>query len=352
MQKIFTPKKIKISDPFFIVGNSRSGTTLLSRILKNNPAIHVLKETHFFEEYFAQISACEQLDHHHLYKMVNQMITVQRKDYYRKSEYQEYPEQADKILAEFYQANNKRFQVLIKIFFADEAKRLGKNLVGDQTPRHVFYADEILTMYPGAKIIHLVRDPRAVLYSQKKKWASGLQRGQPLFEVIRTFINYHPVTMSLLWCKAINAGRTAEKRHGTKKIRTLLFEEFVKEPKFHVSKICEFLGESFHPGMLDVTVEFSATRSQEGHRGISQEVTYQWKKGLNPAEVFLCEKIAGQLMTEMKYPLSGNRPDLFHLGLYVVWLPLHLGIAFVMNLGRMGNPIKYISKRFFQEKCR
>ncbi len=342
--------KDAIPDPFFIVGNSRSGTTLVSRILKNNPNIHVLNETHFFEEFSSQIQAFQDLNHDQFYRMVNLMITIQRKDYYRKSEYQEYPDEAEKILAEFEQGNNKKFEVLNKIFFAKEAGRQGKKRSGDQTPRHVFYIDEIFTMYPEARIIHMVRDPRAVLYSQKKKWVSGLDRKQPLFEVVRTFINYHPITMTLLWCKAVNAGMAAEKRYGQEKIKTLVFEKFVKEPEFLIKSVCEFLNESFYPGMLDVTVELSATRSQEGKRGISREVTHQWEKGLSRAEIFFCEKIAGGLMTGIGYPLSEKCPDLFHLLIYTIWFPFHLSITFLMNLNRMGNPIQYIAKRLKKRK--
>ena len=221
----------KIPDPFFIVGNSRSGTTLVSRILKNHPNIHVLNETHFFEEFISEIKGFSELDHDQLYQMVNLMITIQRKDYYRKSEYEEYPLEADKILADYEQTTDKSFAILNKIFFDYEAKKQNKKRAGDQTPRHVFYVDDIFLMYPCAKVVHMVRDPRAVLYSQKKKWTSGLRRKQPLFEVIRTFINYHPITMSILWCKAVNTGLAAEKQHGPKKVKTLFFEELVKKPE-------------------------------------------------------------------------------------------------------------------------
>ena len=34
----------------FIVGNSRSGTTMMRRVLGNHPAIFMLEELHFFEQ--------------------------------------------------------------------------------------------------------------------------------------------------------------------------------------------------------------------------------------------------------------------------------------------------------------
>ena len=40
----------KLNKYIFIVGNSRSGTTLLSRILSNHDKVFSFKEIHFFEK--------------------------------------------------------------------------------------------------------------------------------------------------------------------------------------------------------------------------------------------------------------------------------------------------------------
>ena len=103
----------------------------------------------------------------------------------------------------------------------------------------------------------------------------------------------------------------------------------------------------FIPDMIDVDVELSATASHEGEKGVSKAVVNQWQKGLSKTEVFICEKYAGELMEKMGYQLSGKKPSWPLLGAYLIWLPIHLGIAFLMNISRMGNPIKYIAKRFF-----
>lgn len=306
-----------------------------------------MNETHFFEEFAPEIVAFQSLGRKQLYHIVNRMITIQRKDYYRKSEYEEYPKEARQILSEYEENESKRFETLNKIVFCHEAKLNSKARSGDQTPRHVFYIDEIFSMYPNGKVIHMVRDPRAVLYSQKKKWVASLRRKQPLFEVIRTFLNYHPLTLSILWCKAVSAGLNAQARHGNKKVLTVKFEELVSNPKDYVSDICKFLGETFNSKMLDVTVELSANMSQEGKRGVSQSVASQWVKSLGNTEVFICERIAGSLMLKLGYSRSERKHSYIVLSAFAIWLPFHLLIAFLMNIGRMGNPLIYISKRIF-----
>ena len=336
-----------MNDPFFIVGNSRSGTTLVSRILKNHPDIHVLNETHVFDEFAAEKQRFQDLKESEIFKMINSMLTIQRKDYYRKSEYEEFPEEACAILAAFRQHPDQTFGALNKLFFDHEAAKNGKSRSGDQTPRHVFNIDEIFLLYPEAKIIHMVRDPRAVLFSQKKKWTSGLRRKQPFFEIIRTFINYHPITMSILWGRAVNAGLKAASRYGPERVKTIFFEAFVMTPEDHTRNLCEFIGESFYPGMTEVDVELSASSENEGKKGVARSIAGQWKNKLSETEVYFCERYAGETMAKTGYTLTGAKPDKPHWAGYLAWLPLHLGISFLMNLTRMGNPIQYIAKRFF-----
>ena len=50
------------------------------------------------------------------------------------------------------------------------AQAAGKSIPCEQTPRYIFYARALLEIYPTAQIVHMVRDPRAVMASQKMRW--------------------------------------------------------------------------------------------------------------------------------------------------------------------------------------
>ena len=45
-----------------------------------------------------------------------------------------------------------------------------KSIAIDQTPRNICYAKNILNTFPNARLVQLVRDPRAVLLSQRSRW--------------------------------------------------------------------------------------------------------------------------------------------------------------------------------------
>ena len=342
IQKNITSKTSRL---FFIVGNSRSGTTLVSRILKRHGAVHVLNETHFMEEFGSERRDFAFLTQNQQYRLVNTLLTIQRKDYYRKSEYEEYTQDAQTILTAFQQQATHDFPALLLAFFRFEAARLGKSHCGDQTPRHVFYIKELAEIFPDARFIHMIRDPRAVLLSQKKKWRAGRKRGQPFFEVLRTRLNYHPITTAVIWKKSIQAGLNTEKIIPATRMQTFFFEHLVQRPEATVKTLCAFLSLDFSTDMLAVDVEMSSSVELEGATGVSRSVAERWREGLSRTEIFLCETCAGGTMHELGYERTRSRPNPVLLIGYMFALPFQLTIALLFNLGRMGNPIRYISKR-------
>lgn len=338
-----------MNDPIFIVGNSRSGTTLVSRILKNHPEIHILNETHFIQEFEQYLKSNTLLNDNNIWKIVNSMLTIQRKDYYRKSQYEEYTEDTKAIISEFKQGKQRDFATLNKIFFEWEAKQHGKKWAGDQTPRHVFHINELIDWYPGAKFIHIIRNPCAVLFSQKKKWRAGLRWGQPRFEVLRTFLNYHPITTGIIWIKSIAAGLKFQKIVPKNSMKTMYFEHLVADPKTEVQKICDFLKIEFITDMINVDVEFSAGKEDEGSKGIRKTISERWTSELSNTEIFIAERLAGYQLKSLGYHLTGVKPNLLKLLFYILIWPFQLITAFILNLGRMGSPVNYLSKRLFQK---
>ncbi len=153
--------------------------------------------------------------------------------------------------------------------------------------------------------------------------------------------------MSILWGRAVNAGLKAESRYGPERVKTIFFEAFVMSPEDHTKALCEFIGESFYPGMTEVDVELSASSENEGKKGVASAVVSQWKNKLSGTETFFCEKYAGDTMLKTGYTRTGANPNRLLWAGYLAWLPLHLGISFLMNISRIGNPIQYIAKRFF-----
>ena len=119
---------------------------------------------------------------------------------------------------------------IYKLFVANTLEQHHKKYGCDQTPRNALYIDDIFKTIEDARIIFMVRDPRAVLYSQKNRWKrrkySANQR--PLRETIRTFCNYHPYTISKLWVAAMKQAKRWEQ---DERVMLLKYEDLVQFPE-------------------------------------------------------------------------------------------------------------------------
>jgi omega-hydroxy-beta-dihydromenaquinone-9 sulfotransferase len=329
--------------PIFIVGNSRSGTTLLARALSKHTQVHILKETHFLSSYEEQRKNFSQLKQQDRIHLLNLLLTVEYRGINYKNEYYKYSDEAKEIFTLC--AECQTFSSLLSIFFKYVVDKKGKTICGDQTPSHIFYIEDILELFPNARFINIVRDPRAVLLSQKNKWKAAKKMGQPVSEVVRTFFNYHPITTSLLWKKGVEAGRQAKSNFPSNVFHTLKFEQLLEEPGSVLKELCSFIEVEFENGMLDIDVAMSSNETDEGKKGIRREVMNHWHKRLSGTEIFIAERINGKLLEKEGYQLARAKTGIFSLLFYTCYFPLHLAMAFLFNMNRVRNPISYISKK-------
>ncbi len=338
-----------MDDPIFIVGMSRSGTTLIARTLNRNESVYILNETHIIRELGEKLhndSFFQLNNYDYLWKFLNQFLTIQKKDYYRKTSYQVYNAEANQII-KTYKKRSCNCANFIRTLFEHECKKRGKPWGGDQTPNHVFHLAAIITLFPNAKIINMVRDPRAVVYSQKKKWRAGRRNNQPTFEVIRTLINYHPITQALLWKKSIRAFLSARGKYSRANLHQVIFEDLVNEPDTIIRQVCDFLRIDYSPNMLDVAVSLSSSDiSASDVKGINKNIASNWETHIGVTERFIIESICGTDAEHFGYKMIKQGPNYLVFLSYLVLFPLQSAAALFFNLNRIRNPFKFIEKLF------
>ena len=57
------------------------------------------------------------------------------------------------------------FIIIMKVY----ADFYGKSIIGEKTPIHVRHIDKLFNWFPNGKIIHLLRDPRAIYVSEMRR---------------------------------------------------------------------------------------------------------------------------------------------------------------------------------------
>ncbi|MDP6460510.1 MAG: sulfotransferase [Gemmatimonadota bacterium] len=328
----------------FVVGSSRSGTTLMGRILGRHSAVHFFHELHFFEQLWAPADRGRILSMEDARELGARLFAIERHGYLRRQDPSAFEVDAQEMLArEDPSALTK--ESVFRAFLHREAANSEASIPCDQTPRNAYYAKEILDLFPDARIIQMVRDPRDVLLSQKRKWRRrklGATR-IPRREALRSWINYHPLLVGRFWEASLAAGRRVamDPRH-----RWVKYEDLAHDPDGTVDGICAFLGIRREVGMLDVPHRGSSAANDAADRGVREDRVRAWSRGgLNDSEIALCDRATRTGRAAHGYADSTRSGSWPGFACYAATLPVRLGAAFLMNLGRMRDLRSTLARR-------
>lgn len=330
---------------FFIVGNSRSGTTMMMRILNAHSTVHSINEPHFFETMWTPADLDRLIEQEEAEELLRKLFTRQRDGFFSKVEPLSYAEEIATILQEIKLHDRTRLEVF-RHFMQFEASANGKSIPCEKTPQNVFYLREMLMHFEQGKIINMVRDPRAVLLSQKRKWKRKFLGGTFLTyrEMLRLMINYHPLTIGRLWNSSLAAAQTYRDHPN---ILHLKFEDLLSNPKDTVQDVCKFLNVEYQEDMLQIPYAGSSSvADQHDEKGIRTQRADSWKGKLSASEVFLCQWICRKHMKTWGY----EPVKVFPNPLRIVWnfliFPFKLMLAVIVNLGRMRSVVDTLQRRF------
>lgn len=313
--------------PIFIVGSSRSGTTMMNRVLGNHGEVAALNELHFLGNIW---DTSKPLNNIPLDKAIESASVLIR--HIRRGLWDSDILPSEKDIAMKLISNRESWtyrDIYQEVLQAESDFNV--KFITDQTPRNVFFVDKILEVFPNAKIIHMVRDPRAVLFSQrnrwKKKWlgASSI----PLRNVLRVLSNYHPYTLSKLWRKS---AQIAQAHQNNTRYKVVIFEHLVVEPEHEVKEICKFLNLEFNNSMLSVPqIGSSNKKHEEKVMGISADVVDTWKTRLPRGDIYISEKLTSGLSNLFGYnEVAQSSWLLFTFG-SILRFPFHVVGAIIFN---------------------
>jgi hypothetical protein len=163
-------------------------------------------------------------------------------------------------------------------------------LLGDKSGPSLYHVSTLLEWYPDAKIIHTFRDPRAVLTSLLKmrhRFALSAvdhldRKVSPLLsKLVDPFLFVAAVLyITIAWIKAVKLHYKYEKQY-PRNYCMLKFEDLVAKPEENVKMLCDFLGISFTPAMLNPPQADSSYPGQKGS-GFDRRTLGRWKNHLSP----------------------------------------------------------------------
>lgn len=272
-----------MSGPIFIVGSPRSGTTLLRAMLNRHPDIGLCDETYYFFYVFRRQRAFGDLrDEKRRRFLVERYLETDR--------IRRLGLDRDRLEARLMAAGTD-YAALFRALLDFYAESSGKRRCGEKTPQHAFESETLCRLYPDARIVHLVRDPRDVVASLRRMpWGSR-----------------SPTRNARLWRTCVAA---AERRDGAENFLRIRYEDLVDQPEAQLRRVCGFLGEDYTPAMLEAPAGAKSDKwwFQRAQGPLSRDRQERWRQELRGDEVALVEWIAGRWLKELGYEPSGPSP--------------------------------------------
>jgi hypothetical protein len=221
----------------------------------------------------------------------------------------------ERIRREFLQGE-RTYARLFAILEEHFAEQCGKPRWGDKSLNTERYADEIIAAYPGARMIHMIRDPR-------DRFASSLAR----WKVMRGGVGFG----AAMW---LSSQRLAERNQARYPGQYMIvrYEDLASETVPTLQKICAFIGEEYTPVMLGMqgAEQFreEGGNSSYGQREpgkISASSVGKFRQVLSKQQIAFLQLFTGGKMIANGYPLEPVRLKASQLVSFVlVDLPLNL----------------------------
>ncbi|XWN30996.1 MAG: sulfotransferase [Devosia sp.] len=340
--------------PLFVVGASRSGTAMMRSIFNRHPLIQLAGETHYFDDLRVRssISSRGPVPKHQEAMCADYFRALDDRPYGMRGNPARSPLSQDALIGRA-KSLGGGLDAYFESHCRDVAARAGKRVWGEKTPRHIFRLNDILTAFPSARVICMVRDPRAVVASYRD-WRNqgGLNpendddyKGAIKAEERRAKLSYNIVIATLLWRGTVNAAVKARNAFGRERVHIARYEDITHNPSETVAQLCEWLDIPFETAMLDVPMHNSSVVPYDAHAGISKVAVKRWRQVLSPREVDVIQSIAGRCLQDAGFePENIPRYRIYKACEYAK-LPMAFGRATLANRDRMGNVVSYSWRR-------
>ena len=278
--------------PVFVVGCSRSGTTLLRLMLDAHPDLSIPPESHFLSRFAHAIDR---------YRVPGGGVDPDRLtgDILHTETFAAWGVPDGDVLARVRALPEPAsFADVVDAVYLAYAEPRGAGRWGDKTPRYVLDIPLFDRMFPGSRFVHIVRDGRDVALSLRS-------------------VRFGPddtMSAASFWARRVRAGRRAGGRLGAGRYVEVRYEALIADPERELRAICDVIDLPWDRAMLDYHRGVDGAlpadrRSQHRHEGRSPTAGLRdWRAQMPPAEVAAFEAVAGGLLDELGYERGAPAP--------------------------------------------
>lgn len=275
--------------PLFVVGMPRSGTKLLRGLLNEHPRIAIpLNETEFlphwakrwprwgdlskredFSRFYAEVTGSTYFTQ----RLLEHGLRVEEETWYRACRDFSLP---------------SVFEALVR----HDANADLDTVWGDKSPGYLAHLPLLKHLFPTARVVHVIRDPRDCCLSLKRAYGKSMRRS------------------AYRWQRRVLAARTAAGSfpHDYHELR---YEDLLASPASTLRSLCDFLELDFDESMLELSQPTENLGSARGARMIVKGNAGKWRTELTSRQIERVEAAAYPGLIALDYPVSlatGPRP--------------------------------------------
>jgi len=287
-------------DYLFIIGCNRSGTSLLRQILNHSASFCLAPETHFLRR-LSRVGVNQTLRQFgdlSVDNNIHRLVAYLYADHFAlKISYWQWLKHnvPRETLTDTFLATDRSeralFSSMMELYARVTIPENADPILGEKTPTHLYYVPTLLKWFPDAKVIHTMRDPRAIIVSKLKKVNRQTSRDGFLKRLDRNSRRaLEPIAdplevahTSKAW---LDAARLDEQysRDYPGQYRLLRFEDLIADPRANVQALCGWLAVPFEDAMLEeIHVVASSFESQhKSASGIDTQALERWKEHSHP----------------------------------------------------------------------
>jgi len=285
-----------VPDPFFIIGNPRSGTTMFRLMLTSHKTIYVPTESGWALHLSSKYQKHNDIDVDAFLADLQQCKKIEYWDI-------DYVD-----LKNYLKGRNKHYRQISASVYQYCATKYGKVIYGDKNNNYLNHVEDLSQIYPESKFIHLVRDGRDVACSYRN--LQKLEKGKYFPDLPSSVID-----CAYEWVKNIETIQNSLSKLKKDQYLEIRFEDLVNNTERALAKVCTFLEQDYDDNMLKFYLknrdeglepEDLMKWKQDTSKPIDTSQTGKWKHNFFAEDKLFFQTIASHTLKEYGYEIDDN----------------------------------------------